>query len=298
MKKVNFFKVMSAFVAFSAMTLASCTEEKMTITSPTVDIPAFVLPDAKATVSVSVYDVASNTILGVTSVDATASIGSELTVECPAYDGYIVAQPISVAIPSLVAGQVAVVPVTFYVATEASAEAAILEQMKLAENFKSTPAEPVVSAEDVKNESDKVLHDDFTAKYLTGREFVSVAAVESRAAATGAEFLEGMFGEETFAEKTGEFWAYWLNPWHQATMNYKQEMTTDVYTVEFNGATYEITFTSANGNPIVIGLSNIQVIEQYKHNWEHVLLHGHAGHDYHGHGHGSENAGGGIVDAE
>ena len=48
----------------------------------------------------------------------------------------------------------------------------------------------------------------------------------------------------------------------------------------------------------VFGISGIQVIEQYKHNWEHVLTHGHAGHDYHGHGHGSENAGGGIVDAE
>ena len=296
MKKVNFFKVMSAFVAFSAMTLASCTDEKMTITSPTVDIPAFVLPDAKATVSVTVYDVESKTNLGVTSVDATANIGSELTVECPAYEGYIVAQPISVAIPSLVAGQVAIVPVTFYVASEASAEAAILAQMT-EENLKSTATDAVKESKVVENESDKVLHSTFKGTALTGREFVSVAAAESRAAATGAEFIEGIFGEETFGTETQELFKYWLNPWHQATVSYEQAMSTDVYTVEFNGATFDVTFTKA-GEIAVFTMSDIKVIEEYKHNWEHVLLHGHAGHDYHGHGHGSENAGGGIVDAE
>ena len=293
MKKVNFFKVMSAFVAFSAMTLASCTEEKMTITSPTVDIPAFVLPDAKATVSVSVYDVASNTILGVTSVDATASIGSELTVECPAYDGYIVAQPISVAIPSLVAGQVAIVPVTFYVATEASAEAAILASMKF---IKSTALDANVESEVVENESDKVLHDEFQGTALTDRELDAVVEVESRAAATGAEFIESIFAEEKFGKAETETIKYWLNPWHQATLSYTQEMWSDLYAVEFNGASFDVTFNRAG--EAVFGISGIQVIEQYKHNWEHVLTHGHAGHDYHGHGHGSENAGGGIVDAE
>lgn len=293
MKKVNFFKVMSAFVAFSAMTLASCTEEKMTITSPTVDIPAFVLPDAKATVSVTVYDVESKKNLGVTSVDATASIGSELTVECPAYDGYIVAQPISVAIPSLVAGQVAVVPVTFYVATEASAEAAILANMKF---VKSTALDDEVESEVVENESDKVLHDTFKGTALTGRELDAVAEVESRAAATGAEFIESIFAEEKFGKAATETIKYWLNPWHQATLSYTQEMWSDLYTVEFNGASFDVTFNRAGD--AVFRISGIQVIEQYKHNWEHVLTHGHAGHDYHGHGHGSENAGGGIVDAE
>lgn len=293
MKKVNFFKVMSAFVAFSAMTLASCTEEKMTITSPTVDIPAFVLPDAKATVSVSVYDVASNTILGVTSVDATASIGSELTVECPAYDGYIVAQPISVAIPSLVAGQVAIVPVTFYVATEASAEAAILANMKFVE---STALDANVESEVVENESDKVLHDKFQGTALTGRELDAVAVVESRAAATGAEFIESIFAKEKFGKAETETINYWLNPWHQITLYYIQEMWSDLYTVDFNGASFDVTFNRAGAAKF--DYSDIKVIEQYKHNWEHVLTHGHAGHDYHGHGHGSENAGGGIVDAE
>ena len=73
-------------------------------------------------------------------------------------------------------------------------------------------------------------------------------------------------------------------------------MWSDLYAVEFNGASFDVTFNRAG--EAVFGISGIQVIEQYKHNWEHVLTHGHAGHDYHGHGHGSENAGGGIVDAE
>ena len=297
MKKVNFFKVMSAFVAFSAMTLASCTEEKMTITSPTVDIPAFVLPDAKATVSVSVYDVESNTILGVTNVDATP--GQAMTVECPAYEGYIVAQPISVEIPALVAGQVAIVPVTFYVATEGSAAAAIAEQMNDPKNLKSTAAEAVKTSEVVKNDGNMVKHLTFMGSYLTGRQFESVAAVESRAAATGAEFIEKLYGKEAFETvKDVEFCKYWLNPWHQATLSYEQAMSTDVYTVEFNGATFEITFTSAGAKPAIFTLGNIEVPAEWKHNWEHVLTHGHAGHDYHGHGHGSENAGGGIVEAQ
>ena len=293
MKKVNFFKVMSAFVAFSAMTLASCTEEKMTITSPTVDIPAFVLPDAKATVSVSVYDVATNTVLGVTSVDATANIGGAVTVECPAYDGYIVAQPISVEIPSLVKGQVAIVPVTFYVATEASAEAAIVANMKF---VKSTALDANVDSEVVENESDKVLHKEFKGTALTGRELEAVTEVESRATATGAEFIESIFAEEEFGKATEKIMKYWLNPWHQATLSYTQEMWLDLYTVDFNGASFDVTFNRAGAAKF--GMDGIQVIEQYKHNWEHVLIHGHAGHDYHGHGHGSENAGGGIVSAE
>ena len=295
MKKVNFFKVMSAFVAFSAMTLASCTEEKMTITSPTVDIPAFVLPDAKATVSVSVYDLESNTILGVTNVDATP--GQAMTVECPAYEGYIVAQPISVEIPSLVAGQVAVVPVTFFVVTEGSAKADIVAQLNAqAAKEKPVAAESVKYSEVVRNESNKVRHGAFEGKVAEGYKFVSVAAAESRAAATGAEFIEEICGGVKFTEKNYTFFKYWLNPWHQATLSAEQEMATVVYTVEFNGVTYDVTFTKAGA--FVKKMVAPSVMEEYKHNWEHVLLHGHAGHDYHGHGHGSENAGGGIVDAE
>ena len=166
------------------------------------------------------------------------------------------------------------------------------------ENLKSTAADAKEQSIVVKNESDKVLHNIFKGTYLTGREFVSVAQAESRAAATGAEFIEAMFGKETFVEKTEELCKYWLNPWHQATLSYEQEMSTDVYTVEFNGATFEVTFTSAGAKPAIFTLGNIEVPAEWKHNWEHVLTHGHAGHDYHGHGHGSENAGGGIVDAE
>lgn len=293
MKKVNFFKVMSAFVAFSAMTLASCTEEKMTITSPTVDIPAFVLPDAKATVSVTVYDVETSTILGVTSQDVTP--GTTATVECPAYDGYIVAQPISVEIPALVAGQVAVVPVTFFVATEESVAADIAEQMN-SQTPDSTPAEAVKYSEVVKNPSNLILHDEFEAELATGHEFVGVAAAESRAAATGAEFIEEMCKGVKFGSEKTIICEYWLNPWHQATLSWEQKMDTVVYTVEFNGATYEVTFTKAG--TFVRTMSETEVPAEWKHNWEHVLTHGHAGHAYHGHGHGSENAGGGIVDAE
>ena len=291
MKKVNFFKVMSAFVAFSAMTLASCTEEKMTITSPTVDIPAFVLPDAKATVSVSVYDVETNTVLGVTSENVTP--GTTVTVECPAYEGYIVPQPVEVEIPALVAGQVAVVPVTFYVVSEESAAADLLEQLKEGKP-EVKAAEAVKYTEVVKNESDKVLHDDFVVEYLDGMQFEGVEVAESRAAATGAEFLEEIFSLFEFKTKEPEtVFEYWLNPWHEATLSAEQAMSTVVYTIDFNGEEYDVTFTVAGTYVKTMLAAN--VIEEYKHNWEHVLAHGHAGHDYHGHGHGSNNAGGGIV---
>ena len=290
MKKVNFFKVMSAVVAFSAMTLASCSEEKMTMS---VDIPNFELPAAKATVSVTVYDVETNTVLGVTSEDVTP--GTTATVECPAYEGYIIPQPVSVEIPNLVAGQVAVVPVTFFVATLESAAAEILAQIEEGEP-EIEEGEPVVYSVVEKNESNKILHKDFNGTILTGAQFVSVAAVEGRAAATGAEFIEELFEEVEFEEVEKTFYSYWLNPWHEATLSNEQKMTTTLYEVEFNGITYEVTLTVAG--TYVATMKDIKVIEEYKHNWEHVLTHGHAGHDYHGHGHGGENAGGGIVEGE
>ena len=291
MKKVNFFKVMSAVLAFSAMTLASCSEEKMTITSPNVDMPNFELPAAKATVSVTVYDVETNTVLGVTSEDVTP--GTTATVECPAYEGYIIPQPVSVEIPNLVAGQVAVVPVTFFVASVESAAADILAQIE-----EGTPevaeGESTESSVVVKNESNKIVHNDFNGTILTGVQFVSVDAVESRAAATGAEFIEELFEEVEFEEVNKTFYSYWLNPWHEATLAHEQNMTNKTYEVEFNGVTYEVTFAVAG--TYVATMKDIKVIEEYKHNWEHVLTHGHAGHDY-GHGN-SENAGGGIVEGE
>ena len=287
MKKVNFFKVMSAVLAFSAMTLASCSEEKMTMS---VDIPPFELPAAKATVSVTVYDVETSTVLGVTSKEVTP--GTTVTVECPAYDGYIVAKSALVEIPSLVAGQVAVVPVTFLVASEESAAADILEQIE-----ESTPevteGEPIKYSEIADNKSDKITHKNFMGTIVKGVQFESVAAVESRAAATGAEFIEDIFSESEFEEENVTFWSYWLNPWHQATLSNEQKMYTSVYEIEFNGATYEVTFTIAG--TYVATMKDIKVIEEYKHNWEHVLTHGHAGHDY---SHGNGNAGGGIVEGE
>ena len=293
MKKVNFFKVMSAVLAFSAMTLASCSEEKMTINGSDVNIPPFELPAAKATVSITVVDVETGKALGVTNKEVTP--GTTVTVECPAYEDYIVAQAVDVEIPALVAGQVAVVPVTFFVASEGSAAVAILEQINEDNLVEVVEAEASKSSEVVTNESNKIIHKTFEGKVNTGIQFNGVAVAESRAAATGAEFIEEVFGldEFKFGEKSVKFYEYWLNPWHQATLSYEQEMATATFEVEFNGETYEVTFTVAGA--YVATMTDIKVIEEYKHNWEHVLTHGHAGHDYN---HGNGNAGGGIVEGE
>ena len=289
MKKVNCFKVMSAVLAFSAMTLESCSEEKMTINGSDVNMPEFKLPDAKATVSVTVVDVETGKVLGVTSKEVTP--GTTVTVECPAYEDYIVAQPVNVEIPALVAGQVAVVPVTFFVASEGSAAVAILEQINEDNLVEVAEAEASKSSEVVTNESNKIIHKTFEGKVITGIQFNGVAVAESRAAASGAELFD--LDEFKFGEKDVTFYEYWLNPWHQATLSHEQEMATATFEVEFNGETYEVTFTVAGA--YVATMNEIKVIEEYKHNWEHVLTHGHAGHDY---GHGNGNAGGGIVEGE
>lgn len=122
MKKTNFWKsVAMAAVALVSVFATSCSEEELKIEGVDPNHPELVLPDAKASVSISVVDLENGTTISVTNIDATSSIGSNMTIECPANDGYTVAKPVTVAIPSIEKGQAIVIPVTFYVVTTESA---------------------------------------------------------------------------------------------------------------------------------------------------------------------------------
>jgi len=318
MKKVNFFKVMSACVAFAAVTFTSCSEEDMTLQGPgNITIPEMpespVIP-ATASVSVSVYSVSTSDatsngiLLAVSSIDATENIGKTMTVECPAIEGYIVAPATTVAIPQLNEGQAVVVPVAFYVASEGTAEAEILKQLKdgevVAENILLDETETFKNEEATILVKKEINYKTWNIcegwKYLGKYE-----APESKAAATGFEFVEKVLKAmnslednetkwNTFEWNAGEETGWeWLNPYHQAQTTIKQGSENVVYTVSFNGETYEVEFEVAGQAKWTMTAHT--VIPEYAHEWAHLHTHGHAGHDYM---HGSNNAGGGIVGAE
>lgn len=314
MKKVNFFKVMSACVAFAAVTFTSCSEEEMTLTAPDVIIPEMpetpVIP-ATASVAVSVYsvstsDAASNAVLlTVENIDATANIGKTMTVECPAIEGYIVAPATTVAIPQLNDGQAVVVPVAFYVASEGSAEEAIMQQFY----DNAEKVEDIILID--KKENTKTITNElkrFTTikaeklEYFTGYEYVGeTEKPESKAAASGYEFMESLFSKIAFVkeelgtkdEDGNEVREFFLNPYHQTTVTYEQPGETYVTEIEFNGSVYYVEFKKAGA--AIWTMSKHTVMEKYTHEWAHIHTHGHAGHDWL---HGNSNAGGGIVKGE
>ena len=130
MKKANFLKV----CAFAAVALfaTSCSEETLDINGGSINVPEFTLPAPTASISVTVVDLEAGKIVGkVTTVDATAAIGSTMTVNCPANEGYTKAAAIEVAVPTLQKGQAINIPVTFYVVKLESAYADLMEEVVL-----------------------------------------------------------------------------------------------------------------------------------------------------------------------
>jgi len=304
MKKVNFFKVMSACVAFAAVTFTSCSEEEMTLTAPDVIIPEMpetpVIP-ATASVAVSVYSVSSEVtsgavLLAVENIDATANIGKTMTVDCPAIEGYIVAPSTTVAIPQLNDGQAVVVPVAFYVASEGTAAASILTQFKDAEN--ATVGEEIVLIEE---EEETITNDkkryitvpSEKLSYFSGIEYVGETEKPESKAATAYEFVESVLKDTKFENKELKTLEFFLNPYHQTTTTFSQVGNTVVYKIEFNGETYYAEFKKAGA--AIWTMSKHTVMEKYTHEWAHIHTHGHAGHDWL---HGNSNAGGGIVKGE
>lgn len=301
MKKVNFFKLMTACMAFAAVTFTSCSEEDMSIVTPgNTVIPGMpespVIP-ATASVAISVYDVTTNILLGVTSVDATANIGKTMEVECPAYDKYIVAPKVTVAIPELKDGQSAVVPVVFYVASEGTAEAAILAQLS-EENQIEVEEIELIKAETTEIANDKKLIMEVKAEKLTyyvGMQYVGeTTKPASKAVASGYEFIESILKEIAFEKKELTTLAFKMNPYHQTETTFEQAGSTIAYKIEFNGTEYYAEFQKAGIAKWTMAAHT--VIPEYEHDWAHLHTHGHAGHDWlHG---DNMNAGGGITSAE
>ena len=286
MKKTNFWKGLAlAAVALVSGFATSCSEEEINITG--TDIPEVVLPAAKASVSISVVDLENGTTISVTSMDATASIGSSITVECPANDGYTVAKPVVVAIPSIEKGQAIVIPVTFYVFTTKSAYENLDVQIDY-ENINYDYVEEheltfvdangwvggVYTNETYEDVESILILDNF----YTGAKFQSVA---SRAAATTAEDLLKLHLVFT----TGKY-----EELDQIPARFK--FIHDKVYQNIHLSTGKV--LDENGK-IILSFESLvpgAVVREYK--LEEILEPGH-GHDHgHGHGHGSGNAGGGT----
>ena len=293
MKKVNFFKVMSAAMAFAAVTFTACSEEEMKIDTPDVEIEAQPLPNALATLSISVYDVNTMSLLTTVSKDVTASMGKKETVECPSEfknsDKYVIASNTEVEIPQLVAGQVAIIPVSFYLGTIEDAWNEIADILNDDTNAK-------IEKEQVAVESDNLEKENPTAYDITGKfSFTAYTPGEeiyvgSKAATTAADIVAENYKSE-FSTKKYEF-PYTLWAYHFVKYDVEQTILTKTFEFEFNGAKETIVINEAG--TIIATVAEQGIIEKYLHEWNHGHTHSHG----HGHGHGADNAGGGIVWAE
>ena len=300
MKKVNFFKVMSAAMAFAAVTFTACSEEEMKIDTPDVEIEAQPLPAALAQASVTVYDAVTMELLATDLIDVTAKMGATAPIACPDDFAnaakYLIPADVNIEVPSLVAGQVAILPVNFYVAGIGTAQAAVLANL-VKENITETVVEEVEidAAKSYLSAKNTSKFDKTYNFYFEGYDWVATPTilVDSRAATTANDVLLANKSFPTeFKTKKFEAEPYTLWAYHFININVKQEITTNTYEFEWNGAPQtvvlssvtEFTSTSTNG-----------IIPELEHEW----YHGSHSHSHgHGHGHGADNAGGGIVWAE
>ena len=294
MKKVNFFKVMSAAMAFAAVTFTGCSEEEMKIDTPDVNIEAQPLPAAMAQASVTVYDVKTMQILATDLVDVTANAGSTVAIACPDFKtsgDYVIPADATIEVPAIVAGQVAILPVNFYVAEIGTAEAAVLAGLveknvtaKEVEEVELDASKAVLEAE---NDSpyDKIFK--FNAPAYVENQTI---LVESRAATTAEEVLLATKSYPTKFETKDWKWNYELYAYHFVKFDFKQEITTKTYEFEWNGSMQTVTLSSVS--EISLDVKEQGVIEEFLHEWNHGHTHSH------GHGHGANNAGGGITWAE
>jgi len=306
MKKTNFLKGLAlAAVALVSGFATSCSEEELSIKNNPVELPA-----ASASVSISVVDLEEGKLVGsVTTIDATASIGGTLTVECPANAGYTTAAPVAVSIPALQKGQSVNVPVTFYVVTLDHALAELIDNtyftFPVDSEVESTTTPLAVAAKSdnwngytVANTDEDVIRVWADYEYLSGWEFISeVEAEEETEEEEETEVLAVSRAAETSiidliklnkpAERT--FYGNW-------DVNSMICMTSNANQVIFEGVAQLVNYDTQKPVVTFVGkwysYSVLPTEEVITHDAGHDAP-THDGHDGHDHG-GNSNAGGGI----
>lgn len=326
MKKTNFLKAfaMAAVVMFAA----SCSEETLDINGGSINVDPTVLPEPTASVSVTVVDLEAGKIIGgVSTVNATAAIGSTMTIECPANEGYTTAAAVEVAIPALSKGQSINIPVTFYVTTLGSALEDFLQDATTeieAVEGEDAVTESVISTSDaakkvINKEAGWILNEDGTISFVNESENNLEAYHDAPLffvdAKSGYEFVEEVVeskaAETTLLDliKTKKFDVYeTVNSWDIAKLS---TFTINKISQKFYLA--KIKIENKELGQSVEFIANVagalefdtEVVElEIDHNNGHEdINNGHVdnshnnSHNGHGHG-GSSNAGGGIAGNE
>ena len=269
-----------AAVAFVGVFATSCSEEDLNVNNQ------FELPAATASVSVSVVDLSNFTTLGaINTVDATASIGATMTVNCPEIPGYTVAKPVEVAIPAIQKGQTVNVPVTFYVANVKSALAEIMDSWEVVAGSERIYTEEVLPKEEAAAFENKSAYDKeakATFDLKSGKEFKGVAARTTND-------LVSILSTLKFNTYEGSY-KFFVPAWMFATVKGEQTFVERQYICSYNNE--KETVVIAEAGAAICNLS-FAVIPGFEHDYEHN------NHGSHGHGHGdNNNAGGGIIEAE
>lgn len=301
MKKTNFLKGLAlAAVVLVGGFATSCSEEELSIKGGQTEIT---LPDASASVSISVVDLEEGKLVGsVTTIDATSAIGSTMTVECPANAGYTTAAAVEVAIPALQKGQSVNVPVTFYVVTLESALAKLVDDTYLSwtkvtedmvskvevNDFASTYPAGWVNGTFTNTDTDAIFVE-AGVNAVSGWEYVSEITSEED------ESTESKAAETTIVDllklnkpnPTISWWSTELAGMNMVTLNPEQVIWTGNATLKKYSGEIIAKFV-AKQYMYVLFNPEFDTIDHAGHDAP-----THDGHDGHGHG-GNSNAGGGI----
>ena len=284
MKKTNFWKGLAfAAVALFGVFATSCSEEELKIQGGTIEIPE--VPELAAPVAslaITVLDFENTEVIKYEVKDISNKIGQSFELECPAIDGYTVANKVTITVPAIQKGQAIVIPVTFYVVPLGSAIQDIVDELggslpvdteaeAVTEVLEATAKGGLAIDENgvMVNESDVAVEMEISIPYKSGYEY---RGTETRSIASNLATLT----PETKIHKM----TITVLPGTCVTIDATQEKTPVILTID--GVDYNLWF-----------YGELQV-KATAESLSHDGGHGHG----HGHGHGSGNAGGGIADPE
>lgn len=283
MKKTNFWKGLAlAAVALVGVYTTSCSEEELKINGGTITIPSVPeLAEPVAEVAITVLNFENGQVLSYEVKNISANIGGTYKAECPALDGYTVANPVTFNVAAMEKGQVKVYPITFYVVSLQSALKDVIETLnpeggilpvdpeaETVEEVLEATAEGALAIEDgvIVNDGDVAVEMTINIPYKSGYEY---RAEESRA--ISASDIERLKATQKIWKKV-----ITVNPGTAVTIDATQNVVPVILTVD--GVEYKLWFYEE----LVVEVN------------AESLSHG-----GHGHGHGNgNNAGGGDTEAE
>lgn len=195
MKKKSFLSGISAKLALAAVALTtvvftSCEKEEF-------NVAPVELPNASATIAVTVYSLDNGSVLQTSTETITASADGTIaaqtkTISAPSIEGYLPGNDITVAIPALSKGQFALIPANIYLQSElGAAKTPVVTEDKVTSDTPQSP-EPseytnTTGKEEIKTVSYNAIRGQVVENLDEINKFIDVYVPVSRAAFSNVE---------------------------------------------------------------------------------------------------------------